>query len=328
MTFTRSIALALLVSAAAPALADGPVKPREAAAEAASFQRDRQDILAMAGNFKVRFDMRETTSWRPDYKPIDAKTSGGHEVVRVIEDTGKVIRLQHLLVVDADGEPMVIKHWRQDWVYEPESVLVYDGKGRWKLEEVPQRMRTGRWSQTVYQVDDSPRYAGWGQWTEEGGIRRWRSNWTLRPLARRDAIRNPVYDRYLGINRHSPTPTGWIHWQDNIKEGMVDGKIVPFVQESVLNTYEKFDGFDVKAADDYWARTKGYWAAVRTAWDKAIAENRGVSVEEEAQTGTVISGRLLEIGNQIVDGKMKESAAIAEARAKISGATRSSLAQR
>src|SRR3546814_5432291 len=99
-------------------------------------------------------------------------------------------------------------------------------------------MRTGRWSQTVYQVDDSPRYAGWGQFETQGGIRRWRSSWTWRPLARRDAVRNPVYDRYLSINRHQPSPDGWIHWQDNTKMGTKDGKLVPIVQRSEEHTSE------------------------------------------------------------------------------------------
>src|SRR5690606_21943543 len=157
--------------------------------------------------------------------------------------------------------------------------------------EVPERMRHGRWSQTVYQVDDSPRYAGWGEFETQGGIRRWRSSWTWRPLARRDAVRDPVYDRYYSINRHQPTPDGWIHWQDNIKMGEADGQLQPVVQEYVLNTYTRFNDYPVKAADDYWAATSGYWAAVRAAWGEVADVRGGITIEEEAQTGTVISGR-------------------------------------
>lgn len=321
--FARLLAGTMMIAlAASPALADGPVKPRTEAEEKASFEADRADILGMAGNYKVRFDMRETTSWRSDYKPIDPKTSGGHEIVRVIEDTGRHIKLQHILVAEHEGKSFVIKHWRQDWTYEPENVLVYAGQGRWNLEKVPERMRKGRWSQTVWQVDDSPRYGGWGQWTTEGGIRRWRSNWTWRPLARRDAVRKPVYDRYLSINRHSPTPTGWIHWQDNMKMGPEGGEIVPFVQEALLNTYDKYDGYNVKVADDYWEKSKGYWAKVRTAWDKAIATGNGVSIEEEAQAGTVISMKLMGLADEIAEGKTAEAKAVAEAEKLIAGATK------
>ncbi|KTF70822.1 DUF6607 family protein [Sphingomonas sp. HT-1] len=317
------LALGLLAMLPAlPAAADGPVRPRSAAEEQASFEADRRDILGMAGAYKVRFDMQEATAWRADYTPIEAKVSGGHEVVRVIEDSGRKIVLQHLLVVEHDGKSHVIKHWRQDWEYEPARVLVYAGPNEWKWEAVAEAMRRGRWSQTVYQVDDSPRYGGWGQWTTEGGVRRWRSNWTWRPLARRDAVRGPVYDRYLGINRHQPTPSGWVHWQDNTKMGLFDGKLQPVVQEYVLNSYTRFDGYDVKAADAYWAATKGYWAAIRAEWDRIANAKNGIRITEAAEAGTVIASRLLTIADEIQAGKTSEAAGIALAKKLMDQATK------
>lgn len=319
---TIGASLFALAIAVSPALADKSVGERSVVAEDLAFKADRADILAMAGNYRVRFEMQESTPWTTDYTPLEPKRSGGHEVVRVIEDTGRRIVLQHLLVVeDENDKPFIIKHWRQDWDYEPAKVLVYAGDGNWVWEEVPERMRAGRWSQTVWQVDDSPRYAGWGQWETQAGIRRWRSNWTWRPLARRDAIRNPVYDRYFSINRHQPTPTGWIHWQDNTKMAEENGKLRPIVQEYVLNTYTKFDGYNVKAADDYWAKTKAYWAAVRGVWDEVAAKRGGIHIAEKADTGTVISGRLLEIADEVNGGKLKDAAAISEARKLITEAT-------
>lgn len=309
--FAAGIA-AIALAAAAPAFAHGPIDFGGTAEEQAAYERDRADILAMAGDFKVRFDMQETTPWRAGYTPIEAKISGGHESVRVIEDTGEKIVLQHLLVIDMDGKPYVIKHWRQDWEYAPKKVLVYSAPSTWTWEAVPERMQKGRWSQTVWQVDDSPRYAGYGEFETQAGIRRWRSNWTWRPLARRDAVRDPVYDRYYAINRHQPTPDGWIHWQDNTK---MEGADKAVVQEYVLNTYTRFGGYDTAAADAYWAATRGYWDAIRAEWDR-IAETRGgIHVQEEAQAGTVISGRLLELADEIQDGTKKEAEAVSEARA-------------
>jgi len=305
------LAMAMAVS---PAMAHGPVAERTAHEESDAFAADRADILAMAGNFRVRFDMQESTPWMAGYMPLERKISGGYESVRVIEDTGRKVMLQHLLVVEHDGQTHVIKHWRQDWEYEPEKILVYAGPDSWEWEDVPIAMRHGRWSQTVWQVDDSPRYAGWGQWETQGGVRRWRSNWTWRPLARRDAVRNPVYDRYYAINRHQPTPDGWIHWQDNIKMESVDGGLKPVVQEYVLNTYTRSDDYPVAAADAYWAATKDYWAVVRAEWDHAAATRGGIHVREQADTGTVISARLLEMGTAISDGTMTAPQAIEEAR--------------
>lgn len=311
--------LLALAFATSPALAHPPLAASQAAA---TFEQDRADILAMAGNYKVRFDMQESTRWDPAYTPIAAKISGGNEVVRVIEDSGRKIVLQHMLVAEHDGKPMIIKHWRQDWEYEPARVLVYSDTSAWRWEDVPEKMRTGRWSQTVYQVDDSPRYGGWGQFESQGGIRRWRSNWTWRPLARRDAVRKPVYDRYLSINRHQNTPDGWIHWQDNTKMASRDGKLVPIVQEYVLNSYTRFDGYNVKAADDYWAATKDFWAAVRAEWSRIADAKGGIAVSELAETGTVVGERMLEIADEIQSGKLTTAKGITEAKRLIEANTR------
>ena len=121
------------------------------------FEADRRAILAMAGNYRVRFDMRETTSWRSDYTPLAASTSGGHEIVRVIADTGRFISLQHILVMGTAESPVVIKHWRQDWTYEPETVpRLCRARISGRSQRVPAAERRGAWSQTVWQVDDSP----------------------------------------------------------------------------------------------------------------------------------------------------------------------------
>jgi hypothetical protein len=320
---TASLAAIAFASAPAPALADDPIT-RSQAAHRAAFETDRQTILAMAGDFKVTFDMQESTPWMEGYTPLERKVSGGYESVRVIEDTGTRIVLQHLLVTGDQANPYVVKHWRQDWEYEPTQVLAYKGGDVWEMSDVPQALRAGRWSQTVYQVDDSPRYAAWGAWDDTQGIKRWRSSWTARPLARRDAIRNPVYDRYVGINRHQLTPTGWIHWQDNTKMKPAEdgsGKLVPVVQEYVLNTYERFDGYNVAAAEDYWAKTATYWQAVRAKWDEVAAANGGIRIEQEASLGTNIGGELLALADAIKDGKADVAEASAKAVALIAEGT-------
>lgn len=317
------LAATALAALPAPALADDPIT-RSASAEEAAFQADRESILAMAGDFKVTFNMQESTAWMEGYEPIDAKISGGHESVRVIEDTGTRIVLQHLLVVGGEENPYVVKHWRQDWQYEPTEILTYQGGDIWEMTPVPEAMRAGRWSQTVYQVDDSPRYAGWGQWETTNGVKRWRSNWTTRPLARRDATRSPVYDRYVGINRHQLTPTGWIHWQDNTKmmpAPDASGEVVPVVQEYVLNTYERFDGYNVAAAEAYWAKTADYWNAVRAKWDEVAETTGGIRIAQEANYGTDIAAELLKLADAIKQGETDTDEATAKAVALIETGT-------
>jgi hypothetical protein len=78
----------------------------------------------------------------------------------------------------------------------------------------------------------------------------------------------------------------------------------------------------VQAAEDYWARTKGYWAAVRAEWDRVARTKNGIRITEEANVGTVISGRLLTIADEIIEGKLTEAKAIAEAVKLIDGNTK------
>ena len=317
------IAAALLAGAAPAVTAQAQTPAPGVTAPASQFERDRQSILAQAGQFRVHFDMRENVSFNADYDPMEGKLSGGSEIVRVVYDKGDRISLQHILVMEHEGQAIVIKHWRQDWVYQPQTVLTYAGANQWTLTPVSAEQRAGAWSQTVWQTDDSPRYGGVGHWTYVNGLSAWTSVPTWRPLARRDAVLNPVYDRYLGTNRHILTPNGWVHIQDNMKmNGRAGGEPVAIVQEDVVNTYDRSTSYSPKAGDDYWAATQAYWAAVRDAWDAVIARDNGVHVQEEAQTGVVTGPPLMDLAQKIQDGEITTEAAIAEGRRVIETATK------
>lgn len=324
-----------LITAAAIALTLGGCALQKAAVETPAataaapagalygdFQTDRKAILSMAGDYRVMFDFKETAAFVPDYEPIKPKDSGGFEIVRVVEDTGEKIALQHILVMEMDnGQTFIIKHWRQDWVYQPKTVLTYAGASKWVLTPVSEAERAGAWSQTVYQTDDSPRYGGVGRWRYDGGDVRWMSGESWRPLARRDAVRNPVYDRYRGTNRHALTPRGWVHEQDNAKMGQRDGRLTTIVHETVINTYRRDTDFPVAKGDAYWAKTKEYWAAVRGMWDAAIAAGNGVTVPEEAENGSVTGPTLMGLADEIAAGTKTTAQAIPLAQAAITAGT-------
>jgi hypothetical protein len=304
----RATAALLLAGLASPALAQTP------SVGTGKRDADRRAILAMAGDFRVRFDFRETVAFVDDYKPIAPHVTGGTEIVRAIEDAGDVIRLQHILVMDDTSGPIIIKHWRQDWTYEPRTELQYKGPSAWAVTSVDARTRKGAWSQTVWQTDDSPRYGGVGVWEHADGASSWTSAPTLRPLARRDAVRKPPYDRYRGVNRHALTPTGWAHEQDNAKIGIRNGVSTTFVHETVINTYTRNTAFPIPAGDAYWSKTQEYWRAVRTEWDRVISTERGVRVTEEAENGSTTGPTLMDLADQIAAGTLKTTAAIAQAK--------------
>lgn len=277
---------------------------------------DRQAILAMTGDFAVTFDFRETLVLREGYKLAEPKLANGREVVRLIADDGGSISLQHMLVVSRDGETNVVKHWRQDWTFEPAKLLEYETAGVWRERAVTPEQAQGRWSQTGWQTDDSPRYGALGTWAHAGGVSTWTSDPTLRPLPRRDATRNPPYSWYQAVNRHIITPAGWAHEQENEKFGMVEGTPVAFAREYGLNTYARQAIPDAAAADAYWLATQGYWKIVRGIWVEAAGDGV-LKVREEADRGSEIAARLMDLADDVSDKKKSEEAAAAEARALI-----------
>jgi hypothetical protein len=240
------------------------------------FERDRRAILAMAGEFRTSFDFLEIAGFRAGFAPDRPYQSWATERVFVLEDRGRFVSLQHLLVMQFVGDdgrvegPFVTKHWRQDWTYEDPAVLAYRGDNTWATVDAPPAARRGTWTQAVFQVDDSPRYEGRGRWRHFDNYSTWVSDETWRPLPRREFSVRSDYQVLVGTNRHTITPTGWIQEEENLK--VAPGTAEPVLaRELGVNRYERITGFDWSAGDEYWARTGPLWAAVRRAWAETIA---------------------------------------------------------
>lgn len=253
------------------------------------FERDRRAILAMTGGYRTSFDFLEVAGFTKDFKPDRPYQSWATEKVFVLEDRGDFISLQHILVMlflDQDGKvqgPHVTKHWRHDWQYQPREQFVYRGNNSWQLESVPEDERKHAWRQSVYQVDDSPRYSGVARWNHFGNYSSWESKEGWRPLPRREfSVRND-YDVLAGTNRHTILPAGWVHEQQNLKVALdADGQ--PRANDPVLarefgyNRYERIADFDWSAGDRYFERTKPLWKAVRDQWSALLARDEPLAL--------------------------------------------------
>ncbi len=254
-----------------------------------AFERDRLAILAMTGTFRSSFDFLEVVGFRSGFVPDRPYQSWGTEYVHVLTDEPRFLSLQHLLVMfvkTRDGKlegPMVIKHWRQDWRYESRELLVYRGQNTWAKERMPAAQVKGTWTQSVFQVDDSPRYAAYGRWEHLGNDSTWRGSRTWRPLPRREWSVRKDYDVLIGTNRHTITPTGWVQEEENLKVALEQpGRPIAtepvFSKEIGLNRYERLAGFDDSAARRYAERTGPFWREVRAAWDEIIATRNGFTL--------------------------------------------------
>ncbi|MBB6428620.1 DUF6607 family protein [Algisphaera agarilytica] len=285
-------------------------------------EADRQAILAMAGEYKVKFQFQETVAIEADYELKDPYNSKATEFVEVIADTGDFISLQHILVMQPrdeegnlkeDAEAVVVKHWRQDWTYQDTELLEFRGNQTWETVTVDPAKVQGTWSQAVYQVDDSPRYEAYGTWEHVGERSAWNSETTWRPLPRREFSKRSDYQVLVAHNRHTITPEGWVHEQDNHKLVLDDqGQPLKVIaHESGLNVYDRTDDVDFTAGRVYWEKTAAYWEDVREIWADTFEQNASFTLAKEID-GEKLHSALFKIASDAKDnGHSEETKAAA-----------------
>jgi len=247
--------------------------------------KDKNAIKEMCGCFEVTFNFAETFNYsdNPDYKPSKTKVDKGLEWAGLVEDENNKISIQHLLQVGNPAEPMIIKHWRQDWLYENTDFYMFSGDNNWTFEQKDKNDVKKQWTQKVYQVDDSPRYEGSGSWVHVDGKSYW-ENTTTAPLPRREYTKRSDYNITLRGNRHEITKDGWVHDQDNSKIIRKAGKEdVVLAKEKGYNTYVRVADSKCKAAADWWKANNAKWQLVRNKWDKVYGRNTDLSLETKVE---------------------------------------------
>tara|TARA_R110002049_G_scaffold25354_3_gene89160 strand:- start:711 stop:1613 length:903 start_codon:yes stop_codon:yes gene_type:complete len=245
--------------------------------------KDQNAIKEMCGCFEVTFNFAETFNNSKDenYKPSKTKVDKGLEWAGLVEDENNKISIQHILQVGNPVKPMIIKHWRQDWLYENRNFYTFNGDNNWIFEQKNKKEVKKQWTQKVYQVDDSPRYEGSGTWVHVDGKSYW-ENETTAPLPRREYTKRSDYNITLRGNRHEITNYGWVHDQDNSKIIRTSGKEdVVLAKEKGYNTYVKVDDSRCKAAADWWIAKNDKWQLVRNKWENIFNRNTDLTLESK-----------------------------------------------
>ncbi len=233
---------------------------------------ERELIKSLAGCYRVSFKFSETFSPIKNYEYHDRKFSAAKEVAHIIEETEDKISIQHILFVNND---VIIKHWRQDWIYENRELVVLEKNHEWKKIILTPEQAAGTWSQKVYQVDDAPRYEGFGTWVHVDGRHFWES--TANAALPRREISTAGRTDYNVLKRHSHIEIfdngDWVLEQDNKKIHCNDnGEETLICMEKGLETFTKKD-YDPQLAIDMWENQVDFWALVRQIW-KDITDSR------------------------------------------------------
>lgn len=237
---------------------------------------DIEAIKSMCGCYKITFNFAET------FAPDDAYTfhknyrSGALEYVIPIEESKDKIVLQHLLVIN---DTAIIKHWRQDWLYENTEMYSFHKNNSWDFKSLPSTVVKGQWTQKVYQVDDGMRYEGSATWVHVDGRHYWESTADA-PLPRREFSKRKDYNVMVRRNRQEITDYGWVHEQDNKKVNREQNDEI-IASEKGWNTYVKVDESKCNPAKVWWASKKEYWADVRFIWNKLFESKKTLTFEKK-----------------------------------------------
>ncbi|MGJ8662846.1 MAG: DUF6607 family protein [Marinicella sp.] len=273
------------------------------------FEQDRTAILAMAGPYRVDFNFLETVGFSEYYKRDRPYHSWGTEYVFVVTDEPEFISLQHIMVMyfktDDGGvsEPMVMKHWRQDWTYQDDTIWEYQGNNSWKKQGVEETMSQGSWSQAVFQVDDSPRYESIGKWQHNPSFSTWISDTTQRPLPRREYSVRDDYHILEGFNRHTINRFGWVQEEENWKKTLNDDGSVKAYQskEEGVGRYRRIVGTDFQPGIDYMAKAGLFWADVRLVWDELLTKNSTLGINKKVDKVSLFMP-LFAYAQEVMDG--------------------------
>ena len=99
--------------------------------------KDKNAIKEMCGCFEVTYNFAETFNYTKDstYRPSKMKVTKSLEWAGLVEDENNKVTIQHILQVGNPASPMIVKHWREDWLYQNTAFYMYNGAHNWVFEQ-------------------------------------------------------------------------------------------------------------------------------------------------------------------------------------------------
>ncbi len=250
----------------------------------AQLQAGKKNIEKLCGCFDVEFKYAETFSPDPAYAFHERENLHGTELVLPVEISARKIVLQHLLVIN---DSTIIKHWREDWIFEHPTLLQYEGNKQWTKTSVGRQEAANKWTQTVWETDDAPRYQGLSQWLHTDGRIFWQSTVNA-PLPRREYSTRSDYNILKRGNRIVVTDSGWVHDQDNQKVSHTAGTADKLIaEEKGVNNYHKINDTYCEKAKEWWAANNSFWNLVRKTWDEYIETHATIALQATIDNKTL-----------------------------------------
>ena len=246
-------------------------------AQGGAATKDKAAIMQMQGCFEISFFYAEAFNYQNDtaYKPSALYEARALELALPVEINEHKVSIQHILLAGPEDDPHLIKHWRQDWLYEPAYMHTYEAHGLWQAARLSKKERRKRWIQKVYQVDDSPRYQSVGRWVHEDTRSYFESKGNA-PVPRREYTKRDDYNLMYRRNRYVITDYGWVYDQDNDKVLRKEslGKNHVLARERGYSVYRRVDESRCAKARVWWEEEKEKWKQVRKVFQSLLSQDK------------------------------------------------------
>lgn len=250
-----------------------------------TIETDKATLQQLCGCFEVTFKYKETFGYPKDYKLTDSYYNEALEWVSNEPQADGSIKMQHILIID---DETIVKHWREDWSFENNSLYEYQKDYHWKKKTLQPEQVKGTWTQKVYEVDDRPQYQGNATFNYFDGQILWQSKVDA-PLPRREYSKRSDYNVMNRYNRLYINKNGYLHEQDNQKISRHDNTADTLVaEEKGYNIYTKVADEKCKAGIDWWEKNKIFWLDVRAVWDVILPQQK-----EELKVNRVVDGKTM-----------------------------------
>ena len=262
-----------------------------------NLSKDKEAIKSMCGCYEVKFNFAEVYSPDLGYDLKEPYSSQATEWITLVSEGDEEVSMQHILQV---SEQMIIKHWRQDWKFEDTELMQYHNASTWKTRKISDEAAKGTWTQSVYQVDDSPRYEAFGEWKHQDGSSYWEGI-SDAPLPRRDLTTREDYTVMNRRNRHTVFGDMHLHEEDNkkINRSTKYGDEV-IVVEKGYNTYVKVDDSKCEFAKAWWDKNEAFWQVVREEWALLITGKNEVKLDFENGKNAEFYKEMFGLGDKFI----------------------------
>ncbi|HUP34928.1 MAG TPA: DUF6607 family protein [Candidatus Limnocylindria bacterium] len=273
------ITLLLLLSGAAPALAQGD-----------QLARGRTAVQGMTGCYLVDYSYVEVQALEPGYvrdpRVYDVnRDKSAKEWITALILSPTRLRLERILFLsDLAGsvrEGTQIRHQSEDWEYDASSLYDFVAPLHWQVRDL--RATPGLWTRRVTNLDDGLRYQCAARWSEDRAYPEW-SCANYAPIPGRET-RDMGRSDYQTLQRGTRIVVygaaqggSWLERQDNVKTIHRDSGRVPLVRELGKNWYVRLPDAECAGARTFAERRRDYWALLRETWD-GVLDGAGPFVE-------------------------------------------------